>query len=235
MQLQPYRIPLQPAGVLRCNDRNACPPPRPGVAAERRPHVLALVILASLFAGSVPVAFAAGQRFETRGHVEIEPAVLERELRGNKGVAARAPVARSAESGAFSILADGVTHDPFALTMRARALRDAGTPIGLLFVGIDRATRARLRAGEGMPIVEPVRNPHDGLVGGLQLGEIPEGSPLRALGLVSGDMIVSANGWQPKDAATVYDVATTEPTGTCVLEIVRGSSRLVVNLWWSGA
>lgn len=242
MELQPYRIPLQPSDVIRCNDRSACPPPRPNVIGGRQPHVLALVILSALFAGSIPAAFALGATSETRGRVEIDPGVLEREVgRTRKSIAPAAPLAPVAQLNrardakrAFSILADGKTHDAFALAARARTLKEAGTPLAIVFVDVDRGTRARLRAGDGMPLVLPVTNPHDGTVGGLLLGDLPPSSPLRSLGLESGDIIVSANGWQPADAAEVYDTAANEPSGQCALEILRDGMRLVLNLWWSG-
>ncbi len=240
MELQPYRIPLQPSDVLRCNDRSACPPPRPNVIGGRQPHVVALVVLAALFAGSIPAAFALGARSETRGHVEIDPGVLERELgrgRGPKTSAAvklTAPAAAHDGNRAFSVLADGKTHDAFVLAARARTLKAAGTPIAIVFIDVDRNTRARLRSGDGMPLVTPVTNPRDGSVGGLMLGDLALTSPLRELGLESGDIIVSANGWQPADASEVYEAAVSEPSGQCALEILRDGVRMVLNLWWSG-
>lgn len=247
--MQPYRIPLQPTSPLHCEGRVPCASsfPRAVPNPERRPAFLFAVILAALFAGSVPATLAL--MIDRRGRVEIEPMVLEdavAKVRKAKSASAASPppapvyvlpTAAARAQPAFSILADGQTHDNMTLVQRARALADAGAPITIAFVDVNTRTRDQLRRGEGMPMrVVPVSDGGGScLVSGLRLGGIPDASPLRDLGIQEGDVLVSINGYRPSDdIETVYDRSFRSKSGHATLELVRGPSRVVIDLWWSG-
>lgn len=250
--MQPYRITLQPTSPLHCEGRSLiseCEPrfPRAVPSPERRPALLFAVILAAMFAGSVPATLA--MMLDRRGRVEIEPMVLEdavAKLRRAKASQASAPppapvvvlpTPSSRAQPAFSILADGQTHDNMALVSRARALADAGSPITISFVDVSTKARDQLRRGEGMPMrVVPLSDPGGGHgVSGLLLGGIPDVSPLRDLGLQEGDVLVSINGYRPSDdIESVYDTSFRSKSGHATLELVRGPSRIVIDLWWTG-
>lgn len=253
--MQPYRIPLQPTSPLHCEGRSlvtGCEPtfPRAVPNPSPRPALFFAVILAALFAGSVPATLA--MVLEHRGRVEIEPMVLENAVaKARKSNVAPVPAPASPPAPvyvlpngasraqpAFSILADGQTHDNMTLVYRARSLADAGAPITISFVDVNTRTRDQLRRGEGMPMrVVPVNDGAAGscLVSGLRLGGIPEVSPLRDLGIQEGDVLVSINGYRPSDdIESVYDQSFRSKSGHATLELVRGPSRVVIDLWWSG-
>lgn len=239
--MQPYRIPLQPTDPARCNDRSACAPFVPRIVPDHRRYALATIILAALFAGSVPAAFALGARSEGAGRVEIEPTVLERAVAKSRATKAPPvtnviplPKGQTSARTAVSVLADGETHDPMTLVTRARNLADAGVPLTIAFVDVDRTTRDHLRRGEGMPSLTPLDGRGDGLVTALRLNAVPAGSPLVAIGLESGDVIVSVNGYRPTDDIESFYDRSFQSSGHALLEVVRGTSRFVINLWWSG-
>ncbi|CAN5262773.1 hypothetical protein BH09MYX1_BH09MYX1_17820 [soil metagenome] len=247
--MQPYRIPLHPGHTLRCVDENTCPPRAPNVLVDRRASMLATAILAALFAGSVPAAFALGE-LQERGHVEIDPAVLERALATNpkthaKIVTTAPPVQKQTQASMLqqappitamtSILADGEIHDSMRLVQRARSLASAGLPITFAWIEVNRATRDRLRSGTSLPVVQPLRAFVGAPVTALELGQMRADSPLHDLGLQMGDAIVSINGYKPTDdVETIYDRTFASPSGHATLEVVRGPGRVVIDLWWSG-
>jgi hypothetical protein len=239
--MQPYRIPLQPSDPARCTDRNACAPFVPRIVPDRRPYALSTIILAALFAGSVPAAFAMGAQSESRGRVEIDPSVVDRAVAKNRAIKAPSvtllappPKPQVQKPAALSLLADGETHDAMTLLTRARKLIDAGTPITLVFVDMHLSTRDRLRAGAGMPTVTPIDGRGDGQVTALRLNFIPLESPLRDVGLDSGDVILSINGYRPSDDIETFYDRSLQGSGHAAIEILRGATRMVINLWWSG-
>ena len=231
----PYRIPLQPSTISRCNDRSTCLTNAPRVSLpERRLHPLALAILAALFAGSIPLAFAMGR--ESRMDVAPPAVANDAHSISPRTLPARAPLANVAFKPRHeSLLADGVTHDPMTLLQRTRALIDAGTPITLAFVDVDRVTRDRLRYGQGLPVIDPWKD-SAGTVEGIVIGTLVSSSPLRTLGFETNDVILSVNGYRPTDdLESLYD---TQPrdgsSGHALVELLRDGSRIVLNLWWSG-
>lgn len=244
--MQPYRIPLSPSAPLHCEGRSPCEAsfPRAVPNPSPRPAFLFAVILAALFAGSVPATLA--MVIEQRGRVDIEPMVLEdavakvrRAKRTPDSAVYVLPNGAPRAQPPFSILADGQTHDNMTLVYRARALADAGAPITISFVDVNTATRDQLRRGVGMPmLVAPVRDGSTGTghdVSGLRLDGIPAVSPLHDLGIQDGDVLVSINGYRPSDdVESVYDQSFRSKSGHATLELVRGPSRVVIDLWWSG-
>ena len=180
------------------------------------------------------------------GHVEIEPSVLEREV--HVAVAARAKLAaRSAAPApsstqlaaplpAYSLLADGKTHDSASLMARARSLVEAGYDVTVAFVDVAPQTVARIRVGNaGALSVVPVYVGN--AMSGLQITALSPDSPARPLGIELGDILLSLNGFRMnEDLEAFYEASFLRSRGGhVVVELLRSGKRVVLDLWWSGA
>jgi hypothetical protein len=242
--MQPYRqMSLQPAPVLRCSDPSPCPSSLPR-ARHRTPRGFFLATTCLALGALVPTTLALAHA-EAREHVEIEPSVLEREVRiagAARAKLATAPAAPAtvptqlaAPLPAYSLLADGTTHDSASLMSRARKLVEGGYDVTLAFVDVSPETVARVRLeGGGSLALVPV------FVGtamsGLQIASMSPDSPVRPMGVEPGDVILSLNGYRMNEnLESFYESNFRKGGGNVVVELLRGGKRIVLDLWWSGA
>jgi len=238
--MQPYRqMSLQPAPVLRCSDPSPCPSSLPR-ARHRAPRGFFVATTCLALGALIPTTVVA--LAEGRGHVEIEPSVLEREVRGATAVRAKlatrptapAPVAVQLTTPlpAYSLLADGKTHDSASLMARARSLVEAGYDVTIGFVDVAPETVARLRQGSGTSIaLAPVYL--GGAISGLEITSLGPGSP--TVGIEAGDILLSLNGYRMSENLEAFYEATflRAPGGHVVVELLRRGKRVVLDLWWS--
>ena len=238
--MQPYRqMSLQPGPVLRCSDPSPCPSSLPR-ARHRAPRGFFVATTCLALGALIPttVALAGG-----RGHVEIEPSVLEREVRGATAIRAKlatrptapAPFAAqlAAPLPAYSLLADGKTHDSASLMARARSLVEAGYDVTIGFVDVAPETVARLRQGSGTSIsLTPVYL--GGAISGLEITSLGPDSPM-PVGIEAGDILLSLNGYRMNENLEAFYETTfvRAPGGHVVVELLRRGKRVVLDLWWS--
>lgn len=239
--MQPYRqMSLQPGPVLRCSDPSPCPSSLPR-ARHRAPRGFFVATTCLALGALIPTTVALA---EGRGHVEIEPSVLEREVHGAAAVRAKlatrpaapaavVPVQLAAPLPAYSLLADGKTHDSASLMLRARSLVEAGYDVTLGFIDVAPETVARLRQGSGTSIsLTPVYLA--GAISGLEITSLGPDSPM-PVGIETGDIVLSLNGYRMSENLERFYETTfvRAPGGHVVVELLRRGKRVVLDLWWS--
>lgn len=243
--MQPYRqMSLQPAPVLRCSDPSPCPSSLP--RARRRAPRSFLVATTCLALGAlVPTTVAlAHAQARADGRVEIEPSVLEREVHRIGAVPAKLAAGPGSPSPAtqlgaplpaYSLLADGRTHDAGSLMARARSLVEAGYDVTIAFVDVPPETVARVRRGVGASLsLAPVYVGN--AMGGLQITSLGVDSAAGPLGIQAGDVVLSLNGFRMNEDLEAFYASSFLPDrgGHLVVELLRASKRVVLDLWWSG-
>jgi hypothetical protein len=237
--MQPYRqMSLQPAPVLRCSDPSPCPSSLPR-ARHRAPRSFFVATTCLALGALVPTAAALAHG---SGHVEIAPSVLEREV--HRAVAARAKLATlpapsaaqlAAPLPAYSLLADGKTHDAGSLMARARSLVEAGYDVTIAFVDVPPETVAHVRLGTGAAVsLVPVYVGN--AMSGLQIASLGHFEAMRALGIEPGDVLLSLNGFRMNEnLESFYETSfLANRGGHVVVELLRSGKRVVLDLWWSG-
>jgi S1-C subfamily serine protease len=180
------------------------------------------------------------------GHVEIEPSVLEREVhraalaRAKLAAVPTSPVPAAAQLAAplpaYSLLADGTTHDAGSLMTRARSLVSAGYDVTIAFVDVAPEAVARVRQGSGASMsVVPVYVGN--VMSGLQIASMSADSPVRPLGIEAGDVLLSLNGFRMNEnLEAFYETSFVRNRGgNVVVELLRSGKRIVLDLWWSGS
>lgn len=241
--MQPYRqMSLQPAPVLRCSDPSPCPSSLPR-ARHRTPRGFFLATTCLALGALVPTTLALAHA-QAREHVEIEPSVLEREVRIAGAARAKlatapstpAPMQLAAPLPAYSLLADGKTHDSASLMSRARGLVEVGYDVTVAFVDVAPETVTRLRLGGGGAVSLVPLFVSD-VMSGLQIASMSPDSPVRLLGIEAGDVILSLNGYRMNEnLESFYESSFARNVGGhVVVELLRAGKRIVLDLWWSGA
>ncbi len=231
--MHPYRpLPPFPGPPVRCVDAGTCPPPRVEGSARSSLRAAGAVALLGAAAAVGATAHASLAR-----HVDIEPRVLERAVGKAPPSRAALPVAATPApaaihlAGAFALLDDRAGHDPVVLLKRAHAIAEV-VDLTILRVALSPDVVDDLSRGRGLP-AETVPVYSGERVSGIQIRGLTPGSPLRACGLETGDIVVGINGFRLDDG-TFFDLdpAHLERAGHVIVELLRGSHRIVLSITW---
>jgi general secretion pathway protein C len=161
----------------------------------------------------------------------IVPASTELAVREPRG-----QVAAERMPSPARILADAgaPTHDPARLVARAERLRSSGLDVTVVQAHLSRAAALDRAFSPASGTIDPVVR--DGEVAGLVLRGFRADSTPVAAGLANGDVVASLNGHALTSPAKALEaIGDARRAGRAVLEVLRGTRRLVLSIDWPEA